>query len=55
VELDEIYNLAGPASPIHDQFDLIQTTKTSIIGATNTLGLTKRISAKIPQSPASKV
>ena len=47
VEADEIYNLACPASPIHYQFDPVQTTKTSVIGAINMLGLAKRLKAKI--------
>src|SRR5439155_5078449 len=49
VEVDEIYNLACPASPIHYQFDPVQTTKTSVIGAINMLGLPKRLKAKIFQ------
>jgi nucleoside-diphosphate-sugar epimerase len=49
VEVDEIYNLACPASPIHYQFDPVQTTKTSVIGAINMLGLAKRLKAKILQ------
>jgi UDP-glucuronate decarboxylase len=55
VEVDEIYNLACPASPIHYQFDPVQTTKTSVIGAINMLGLAKRIGAKILQSSTSEV
>lgn len=47
VEVDEIYNLACPASPIHYQFDPVQTTKTSVVGAINMLGLAKRTKAKI--------
>ncbi len=47
VEVDEIYNLACPASPIHYQFDPEQTTKTSVHGAINMLGLAKRVKAKI--------
>ena len=47
VEIDEIYNLACPASPIHYQFDPVQTTKTSVHGAINMLGLAKRVKAKI--------
>ena len=47
VEVDEIYNLACPASPIHYQHDPVQTTKTSVHGAINMLGLAKRIKAKI--------
>ena len=49
VEVDEIYNLACPASPIHYQHDPVQTTKTSVHGAINMLGLAKRIGAKILQ------
>ncbi len=55
VEVDEIYNLACPASPIHYQFDPVQTTKTSVIGAINMLGLAKRTGAKILQSSTSEV
>jgi UDP-glucuronate decarboxylase len=55
VEVDEIYNLACPASPIHYQFDPVQTTKTSVIGAINMLGLAKRIGATILQSSTSEV
>jgi UDP-glucuronate decarboxylase len=55
VEVDEIYNLACPASPIHYQFDPVQTTKTSVIGAINMLGLAKRLKAKILQSSTSEV
>ena len=55
VEVDEIYNLACPASPIHYQFDPVQTTKTSVIGAINMLGLAKRIKAKILQASTSEV
>ena len=55
VEVDEIYNLACPASPIHYQFDPVQTTKTSIIGAINMLGLAKRVKAKIFQASTSEV
>ena len=47
VEVDEIYNLACPASPIHYQFDPVQTTKTCVHGAINMLGLAKRVKAKI--------
>jgi UDP-glucuronate decarboxylase len=54
-EVDEIYNLACPASPIHYQFDAIQTIKTSVVGAINMLGLAKRIKAKILQSSTSEV
>ncbi len=55
VEVDEIYNLACPASPIHYQYDPVQTTKTSVIGAINMLGLAKRIGAKILQASTSEV
>ena len=55
VEADEIYNLACPASPIHYQFDPVQTTKTSVHGAINMLGLAKRIKAKILQASTSEV
>jgi UDP-glucuronate decarboxylase len=55
VEVDEIYNLACPASPIHYQFDPVQTTKTSVHGAINMLGLAKRIKAKIFQASTSEV
>jgi UDP-glucuronate decarboxylase len=55
VEVDEIYNLACPASPIHYQFDPVQTTKTSVVGAINMLGLAKRVHAKIFQSSTSEV
>jgi UDP-glucuronate decarboxylase len=55
VEVDEIYNLACPASPIHYQFDPVQTTKTSVLGAINMLGLAKRVHAKIFQSSTSEV
>jgi UDP-glucuronate decarboxylase len=55
VEVDEIFNLACPASPIHYQFDPVQTTKTSVIGAINMLGLAKRIKAKILQASTSEV
>jgi UDP-glucuronate decarboxylase len=53
VDVDEIYNLACLASPIHYQFDPVQTTKTSVIGAINMLGLAKRLGAKILQSSTS--
>jgi UDP-glucuronate decarboxylase len=53
--VDEIYNLACPASPIHYQFDPVQTTKTSVHGAINMLGLAKRIKAKILQASTSEV
>ena len=55
VEVDEIYNLACPASPIHYQFDPVQTTKTSVIGAINMQGLAKRLKAKIFQASTSEV
>jgi UDP-glucuronate decarboxylase len=55
VEVDEIYNFACPASPIHYQFDPVQTTKTSIIGAINMLGLAKRVKARILQASTSEV
>jgi len=55
VEADEIYNLACPASPIHYQFDPVQTTKTSVHGAINMLGLAKRVKAKIFQASTSEV
>jgi len=55
VEVDEIYNLACPASPIHYQFDPVQTTKTSVHGAINILGLAKRIKAKVFQASTSEV
>lgn len=54
-EIDEIYNLACPASPIHYQHDPIKTIKTSVVGATNMLGLAKRIDAKILQASTSEV
>lgn len=54
-EVDEIYNLACPASPIHYQHDAIQTIKTSIMGATNMLGVAKRLNAKILQASTSEV
>ncbi len=54
-EVDEIYNLACPASPIHYQFDPVQTTKTSIMGAINVLGLAKRVKAKVFQASTSEV
>ena len=54
-EVDEIYNLACPASPIHYQFDPVQTTKTSVIGAINMLGLAKRVKAKVFQASTSEV
>ena len=55
VEVDEIYNLACPASPIHYQYDPVQTTKTSVHGAINMLGLAKRTNAKILQASTSEV
>jgi len=55
VEVDEIYNLACPASPIHYQFDAIQTVKTSVMGAINMLGLAKRTKARILQASTSEV
>ncbi len=55
VEVDEIYNLACPASPIHYQFDPVQTTKTSVHGAINMLGLAKRTKSKILQASTSEV
>jgi UDP-glucuronate decarboxylase len=55
IEVDEIYNLACPASPIHYQHDPVQTTKTSVHGAINMLGLAKRIKAKILQASTSEV
>jgi UDP-glucuronate decarboxylase len=55
VEVDEIYNLACPASPIHYQRDPIQTTKTSVLGAINMLGLAKRLHARILQASTSEV
>ena len=55
VEVDEIFNLACPASPIHYQKDPVQTTKTSVIGAINMLGLAKRLKIKILQASTSEV
>ena len=55
VEVDEIYNLACPASPVHYQFDPVQTTKTSVIGAVNMLGLAKRLRVPILQASTSEV
>jgi UDP-glucuronate decarboxylase len=55
VEVDEIYNLACPASPIHYQFDPVQTTKTSVHGSINMLGLAKRLKVKILQASTSEV
>ena len=55
VEVDEIYNFACPASPVHYQHDPVQTTKTSVHGAINMLGLAKRLGAKIFQASTSEV
>jgi UDP-glucuronate decarboxylase len=55
VEVDEIFNLACPASPVHYQFDPVQTTKTSVVGAINMLGLAKRLKAKVFQASTSEV
>lgn len=55
VEVDRIYNLACPASPVHYQFDPVQTTKTSVHGAINMLGLAKRVKARILQASTSEV
>ena len=55
VEVDEIYNFACPASPIHYQHDPVQTTKTSVHGAINMLGLAKRLRARILQASTSEV
>ncbi|MEM9694641.1 MAG: UDP-glucuronic acid decarboxylase family protein [Myxococcota bacterium] len=55
VEVDQIYNLACPASPIHYQFDPVQTTKTSVHGSINMLGLAKRVKARILQASTSEV
>ncbi len=55
VEVDQIFNLACPASPVHYQFDPVQTTKTSVHGAINMLGLAKRVSARILQASTSEV
>lgn len=55
VEVDEIYNLACPASPVHYQFDPVQTMKTSVLGAMNVLGLAKRTKAKVFQASTSEV
>jgi len=54
-EVDEIYNLACPASPVHYQFDAIQTVKTSVMGAIHVLGLAKRVKAKVLQASTSEV
>lgn len=55
VEVDQIYNLACPASPVHYQFDPVQTTKTSVMGAINALGLAKRLKVKVLQASTSEV
>ena len=55
IEVDEIFNMACPASPIHYQYDPVQTTKTSVHGAINMLGLAKRVKAKILQASTSEV
>lgn len=55
LEIDEIYNLACPASPVHYQFDPVQTTKTSVVGAINMLGLAKRTKARVLQASTSEV
>lgn len=55
VEVDQIYNLACPASPVHYQHDPVQTTKTSVLGAINMLGLAKRLDARILQASTSEV
>jgi UDP-glucuronate decarboxylase len=55
VEVDDIYNLACPASPVHYQFDPVQTTKTNVIGAINMLGLAKRLKSKIFQASTSEI
>jgi UDP-glucuronate decarboxylase len=55
VEVDQIYNFACPASPVHYQFDPVQTTKTSVVGAINMLGLAKRTKARILQASTSEV
>ena len=55
VEVDEIYNLACPASPVHYQFDPVQTAKVSVVGAINMLGLAKRVKAKVLQASTSEV
>jgi UDP-glucuronate decarboxylase len=55
VEVDEIFNLACPASPVHYQFDPVQTTKVSVHGSINMLGLAKRVKAKILQASTSEV
>src|SRR6056297_2511101 len=55
IEVDEIYNLACPASPVHYQYNAIKTIKTSVMGAINMLGLAKRVKAKILQASTSEV
>ena len=55
VEVDEIYNLACPASPVHYQFDPVQTTKTSVVGAITVLGIAKRVKARVFQASTSEV
>ena len=55
IEVDQIYNLACPASPVHYQHDPVQTTKTSVLGAINMLGLAKRVKARIFQASTSEV
>jgi UDP-glucuronate decarboxylase len=55
IEVDEIFNLACPASPIHYQFDPVQTTKTCVIGAINVLGLAKRLKVKVLQASTSEI
>jgi len=55
VEVDEIYNLACPASPVHYQFDSVQTVKTSVVGAINVLGLAKRTKARVLQASTSEI
>ena len=55
VEVDEIYNLACPASPVHYQYDPVQTTKVSVLGAINMLGLAKRVGARILQASTSEI
>jgi len=55
IEVDEIYNLACPASPVHYQFDPVQTTKTSVVGAINMLGLAKRTKARVLQASTSEI
>lgn len=55
IEVDEIYNLACPASPVHYQYDAVQTVKTSVMGAINMLGLAKRLKAKVLQTSTSEV